>query len=346
VARPAPGPTAPDCTIVLKAPAKVNLFLSVGPLRRDGYHELLTLFEAVPLEDVVTVAVRPSPNGVWSIRARARVRGRAAGLPRDLENLAGRAAQLYTEALSARSQHGSVASVDIRIDKHIPVAAGLGGGSSDAAAVLRALQEHYGHPLTSAVLHETAAALGSDVLFFLSAGRAVGRSRGEVLSPVPVTRRLPLVLGLPSFGLSTPEVYRRFDRMAAGGGGPPAPAEAELGRLLEALAGGNLTEVAARLRNDLQAAALTLRPEVGRVIDILREAGCLAALVSGSGPSVFGLAPGAAEAEGIARRAHGMLPGALKGRVLFRPVLSPPPDPEGADREAANKSPARTYSLG
>ena len=327
---PVPEAAAQPGTLGVRAPAKINLFLAVGPLRPDGYHELLTLFEAVPLEDILTIKVRPAFDQSLSIRVRTRLRtagrGRRRGedLPKGIDNLAGRAARLYADAVSARGERALVARIEIHIEKHIPVAAGLGGGSSDAAAVLRAFQNHFGRVLDETSLLQTAAALGSDVPFFLSPGRAVGRSRGEDLTPVPAARGLPLVLGLPSFGLRTSEVYRRFDRVAVPPEAPLPPPAGGLDDLLAALTRGTLADIAVFLRNDLQPAALALRPEIDVVLRALREAGCLNALVSGSGPSVFGLAPRIEEAEGIADRAHRLLPPAMKSGVVFRPVMSAP----------------------
>lgn len=354
------------------APAKVNLFLAVGRRRPDGYHDLLTLFETIPLWDTVSVTVRPGASENWVFHARTQpgaavgaatgamtdsvtvaTEDKASGsLPQDLDNLAGRAAKLYVEELEAAARGGGSGKagpaapppgeIDIRLDKRIPVAAGLGGGSSDAAAVLRALQRCFGYPLNLAALDRVAATLGSDVPFFLAGGRAAGRSRGEILSPLPAEPRLPLVLGLPSFPLPTPEVYREFDRRATGAGagvdtardqagsgcsglGGPSGGQEGLATLVAALGSGDLRAVAAALRDDLQPAALALRPEIGPALDALREAGCLEATMSGSGPAVFGLAPDQAEAQAIADRARAVLPAALGGKYTFVACLSGAP---------------------
>lgn len=326
------------------APAKVNLFLAVGPRRSDGYHELVTLFEPVPLFDVVRVELEPSAEGrgdapCWEYRVRAAPPPTSPGLeiPPDLDNLAGRAAERFVAALresgaalrASGPAGGRGSVIRVNIAKRIPVAAGLGGGSSDAAAVLRALQRLFGHPLAPERLQALAASLGADVPFFLRAERAVGRGRGEKLQPVPVRRRLPLVLALPSFQLSTPDVYRRLDerrsrehrlddhRLDDG----TAPEEG-LAALLEHLAAHRLREAAAAMRNDLQEAALDLRPELGQVLGALRRAGSVGALVSGSGPTCFGLAPSLEAARQAARRAPDYLPADLKAGLTFLPVLS------------------------
>jgi len=342
------------------APAKVNLFLAVGPRRSDGYHDLLTVFETVPIRDLVEVEVRPTGlDRGWSYRVRPAGSARdqsvaAAGLPLDLDNLAGKAAARFVTAMPDRlgqagagaGQAGAGAGagqsrvgaaseivppgeISVTIDKRIPIAAGLGGGSSDAAALLRGLQRALGHPLAPETLLEVAGRLGSDVPFFLRGGRAVGRSRGEDLASLPREPRLPLVLGLPSFPLNTPDVYGEFDRLAqpdeAKSGGPLAAwarREEDLSVFLEVLAAGNLCGLAACLRNDLRAAAISLRPEIGSVLEALRRAGCLGAEVSGSGPSVFGLAPSLEAAADAARASRACLPAELRDLFIFRPVLS------------------------
>lgn len=329
------------------APAKVNLFLAVGPRRSDGYHDLLTVFETVPIRDLVEVEVRPTGlDRGWSYRVRPAGSARdqsvaAAGLPLDLDNLAGKAAARFVTAMMDRLEQGGAGQagaaseivppgeISVTIDKRIPIAAGLGGGSSDAAALLRGLQRALGHPLAPETLIEVAGRLGSDVPFFLRGGRAVGRSRGGDLASVPREPRLPLVLGLPSFPLNTPDVYGEFDRLArpgeAKGGGPLAAwtrREEDLSVFLEVLAAGNLSGLGACLRNDLRAAAISLRPEIGSVLEALRRAGCLGAEVSGSGPSVFGLAPSLEAAADAARASRACLPAELRDLFIFRPVLS------------------------
>lgn len=297
--------------VELLAPAKVNLFLAVGPRRPDGYHDLVTVFNAVSIGDRLEVTVRPSPDHAWRIEVSGgrRSAGSAVAhppggvtLPRDTDNLAGRAVALFAAAVGDRVPGQMVTVV---IDKRVPVAAGLGGGSSDAAAVLRWLNRHLGSPLDPVALGDLAARLGSDVPFFLHGGRAVGRGRGEAVTPWSGEPVLPLVVGLPDFPLSTPEVYRRFDALHSApdpgpGGEWLAAAEHGLQRLSDALAAGDLGRVAAALRNDLARPAASLRPEVETALDRLTRAGCLGAAVSGSGPTVFGLAASAEAAEAIA----------------------------------------------
>ena len=307
-----------------RAPAKVNLLLAVGPPRPDGYHPILTVFEAVPYYDDVEIAMRPKPPGEpWGFGAAAfRPDGSPLeAFPRNLDNLAARAAKVFVEARLGADRPCSVAPAEMLVTlvKRIPVSAGLGGGSSDAAAVLRALATHYGDPPDLPGLAGLAAGLGSDVPFFVFGGRAVGRSRGEDLTPLPRDPSLPLVLGLPSFPLRTPDVYREFDRQ-----GPDrwARREDDLSRLLDALTAGDLKRLAPCLRNDLEAAALALRPEIGEALAALRQAGCLAAQLSGSGPAVFGLAPSGQDVGRLAEAAQKALPARLADRMTFLGLCS------------------------
>lgn len=334
-------------TYRLSAPAKVNLFLTVGGRRADGYHEILTVFEPIPLADEVTVTIGSGSAGKWAVRVRPgpsvpRAPREPAPLPLDLDNLAGRAVIRYAhevESLHAASRSVTPAGVEIIIEKRIPIAAGLGGGSSDAAAVLWALQEHFGHPLDSLALRRVALDLGSDVPFFLYGERAIGRSRGEDLVPIPPEPGLPLVVGLPAFSLGTADVYRRHDclsaRGTAGASGrqdperPPSGTD-RVGLLREALAGGRMPEVARALHNDLEPAAVSLRPEIRLALETLRKAGCLAAIPSGSGPSVFGLAQDEKDLGSLAARAGEWLSGTSPGAYEFVAMVSGPgPDTPG-----------------
>jgi len=325
-----PGPCGVGAVTVEPACAKVNLLLAVGPPRPDGYHELVTLFETVSLRDEVTVEVSPSPDGSRSVRLALSPRGSAPAGP---DNLAVRAAESFFAATDRLGVGAPGVAVGILLRKRVPVAAGLGGGSSDAAAVLRALERLLGNPLGPARLAEVAAGLGSDVPFFLKGGRAAGRSRGETLEPFPAHPRLSLVLGLPSFGLRTPDVYREFDRLVDEGRATWEPAEARerrLSRLLDALASGDPDAVAAALSNDLEPAAVSLRPEVRLALEALRSAGCLAAVVSGSGPAVFGLARRLTEGRLMAARAQELLAcrtGGVRTPYRFKAVLSGSPGP-------------------
>ncbi|MDA2811222.1 4-(cytidine 5'-diphospho)-2-C-methyl-D-erythritol kinase [Nocardiopsis sp. RSe5-2] len=306
--------------VTVRAPAKVNLLLAVGPVREDGYHDLVNVFHAVSLFDEVTVRrADPGPAGagepVIDVHAAAGgLDAHLAGVPRDGDNLAARAARLVAREAGLSEER---ARVRIRIDKAIPVAGGMAGGSADAAAALLACDALFGAGLDAAALQALAAELGSDVPFPLLGGTAVGTGRGEVLEPVPSRGRFHWVFALSERGLSTPAVFGEYDRLR-----PDAPQPRGDAALTAALGAGDPPALAAALRNDLEPAALSLRPDLARTLDAGREAGALAGIVSGSGPTCAFLAPdadGAAEvAEALeksgtcerALTAHGDVPGA------------------------------------
>ena len=255
--------------VVVRAPSKVNLHLSVGDLRDDGYHELTTVFQALSLAD--TVAVVPAAE------LRVEVRGEdAAQVPSDHTNLVWQAAEMLAEA-SGRPPH-----VAITIDKGIPVAGGMAGGSADAAATLVALDELWSLGLTRLELDRYAARLGSDVPFCLHGGTALGTGRGEKLLPVLARNAFHWVLALAKDGLSTPAVFRELDRLRAAGD-PPRVDDPQA--LMQALAVGDAAALAPLLGNDLQAAALSLQPGLRRTLRAGVAAGALAGIVSGSGPT-------------------------------------------------------------
>ena len=295
--------------VVARAPAKVNAQLTVGPLRPDGFHELRTVYLAVSLFDTVTV--RPGEGlsvAVTGVDADA--------VPTDRRNLVWRAAELLAEHAGVR------ADASIAIAKSIPAAGGLAGGSADAAAALVALDELWGTRASRADLDRLAALLGSDVPFSLLGGVALGSGRGEQLSPVLAGTASHWVLGLAGDGLSTPAVYAELDRLRAAGTVPDGERLTTADPVIAALRSGPPAALAVALSNDLQAPALALRPELGRALRAATDAGALAALVSGSGPTVAALAPDeqtairlAAELAGAGvfrtvRAVHGPVPGA------------------------------------
>ncbi|MFW5416246.1 4-(cytidine 5'-diphospho)-2-C-methyl-D-erythritol kinase [Nocardiopsis sp. CNT-189] len=307
--------------MTVRVPAKVNLQLAVGPAREDGYHDLVNVFHAVSLLDEVTVReARPSAGGgATRVSVHGDIGSHLDRVPLGEDNLAARAARLV-----AREAGRPDVPVDIRIGKSIPVAGGMAGGSADAAAALVACDELWGTGLGLPRLLELAADLGSDVPFALLGGTAVGTGRGEVLTPLPSPGRFHWVFALSGEGLSTPAVFAEYDRLR-----PDAPEPQGDPALTAALAAGDARALAAALGNDLQAAALSLRPDLSRVLDAGLAAGALAGLVSGSGPTCAFLAGSAEEAAAVARAldasgtcertvaAYGDVPGA-------RPVRSRP----------------------
>jgi 4-diphosphocytidyl-2-C-methyl-D-erythritol kinase len=287
-------------TVTVRAPAKVNVHLGVGPLRPDGFHELRTVYLAVSLFDTVTVG----PGEGLSVSVSGE--GADGDVPTDRRNLVWRAGELLARHAGVR------ADAEIAIDKAIPAAAGLAGGSADAAAALVALDALWHTRASGTDLTDLAAQLGSDVPFSLHGGVALGTGRGEQLSPVLARGPWHWVLGIAGEGLSTPAVYRELDRLRADGrvpdGRPVAPADP----VISALRGESPDALAAALTNDLQAPALSLRPELRRALRAAADAGAAAALVSGSGPTVAALA----RDEDAAVR----LAAALAGAGVFRTV--------------------------
>ena len=289
--------------VTVRVPAKVNLQLSVGPPRGDGYHDLVTVFHAVSLFD--EVSVRPAE------RTSVVVTGEdAASVPAGRANLAARAARaLATASMRRRGK----AAVRIEIRKRIPVAAGLAGGSADAAATLVACNELWGAGLTQPELREVAASVGSDVPFALLGGTAIGQGRGEQLTAALAAGTYHWVLAFASGGLSTPEVYATCDRLRAARAaadrrdstGQAGPAEeADQPRLstelMAALRSGDPAAVGPLLNNDLQPAAVSLRPDLRRALNAGRDHGALGAMVSGSGPTCAFLAADARRARELA----------------------------------------------
>ena len=287
--------------VVARAPAKVNVHLGVGPPRADGFHELRTVYLAVSLFDTVTV--RPGEGLSLTVTGA----GMAADeVPVDRRNLVWRAAEL----LAAHA--GVTADAAVDLVKAIPTAGGLAGGSADAAAALVALDALWGTRASREDLLALAAQLGSDVPFSLLGGVALGSGRGEQVTPVLAGTRRHWVLGIATTGLSTPAVYAELDRLRAEGRVPPGEELAPVEPVMAALRSGPPAALGAALTNDLQAPALTLRPDLRRALRAVTEAGAVAALISGSGPTVAALAQD--------ERAAVRLAAGLAGAGIFRTV--------------------------
>ena len=272
----------------VRVPAKINLHLGVGPLRPDGYHELNTVYHAISLFD----ELRASPGDTLTLT----MEGEGAGeLALDESNLVIRAAR----ALAAHARVPAYARLHLR--KTIPLAGGLAGGSADAAAALLACDALWGTGVPREELADIGATLGSDVPFLLHGGTALGTGHGEVVSPVlarPTTWHW--VVAIADGGLSTPEVYRELDRLRAGPWPPNARENAD--ELMSALRQRRPEVLGAALGNDLQPAALALRPELADVLKAGYDAGAVAGLVSGSGPTCVFLATDGPHAERVAAR--------------------------------------------
>jgi len=271
---------ATDEAVHVRAPGKVNLFMRVGGVQSDGYHDVATAYQAVSLyEDV-----RAWPDDEFSVVFGGSIDTSA--LTTDASNLAIKAAKLLARTA------GVPGGVHLEIDKHVPIAGGMGGGSADAAATLVACDAMWGTALSKEELHALAAKLGADVPFALSGGTAIGTGRGDRLSPALATGSFHWVLAVAEFGLSTPGVYRELDRRRDEEPGfdrvesSPTVDTA----VLQALRAGDALLLADALHNDLQAAALGLAPGLGGILELGESHGALAGIVSGSGPTVAFLA--------------------------------------------------------
>jgi len=279
-ARRASGP------VRVRVPAKINLHLGVGPVRPDGFHELNTVYHAISLFD----ELRASPGDTLTLTMEGEGTG---GLALDESNLVIRAAR----ALAGHARVPAYARLHLR--KSIPLAGGLAGGSADAAAALLACDALWGTGVPREELADIGATLGSDVPFLLHGGTALGTGRGEAISPIlarPTTWHW--VVAIADGGLATPEVYRELDRLRGRGLAPAAPAGPA--DLMAALRQRSPQVLGAALGNDLQAAALSLRPELADVLKAGHAAGAVAGIVSGSGPTCVFLATDGAHAERVA----------------------------------------------
>ncbi len=275
-------------TVTVRAPAKINLHLGVGAPREDGFHPLVTVYQAVGLCDDVTVA--PAPG--WTLGVTVPDWIDVDAVPVTGDNIVDRAGRMLAD------HHGIASRASVSITKAIPVAGGMAGGSADAAAALVALDRLWQLQTSDDDLLALAARLGSDVPFALVGGTALGTGRGERVEPVPDPATWWWVAVPSAQGLSTPAVYRRFDELS-----PDTPAEPLGARaVLLALSTGDPEILAGALHNDLEAAALDLRPDLGDLLELGESSGALRGLVSGSGPTCLFLTEDADAAREVAGR--------------------------------------------
>ena len=324
--------------VSVSAPGKVNLFLALGAARPDGYHPLNTIFAQIGLSETVTVtplqslattapqsastapvssassapaqsdsapvAAQPAPSATAASASAAQTGGPRielaltrpdSNVPLDHTNLAYRAAQAVAQQAAQRGL--ATPDVHILLDKAVPVAGGMAGGSADAAATLKACNEFWQVGLSLEELAHLGAQLGADVPFGLYGGVALGTGRGDLIEPLKAAPGpYYWTFALQDEGLSTAAVFKHFDATVQA---PPA-ADMPPEQLLAALEAGDVAEVSRHIRNDLQATAIDLRPELGQLIDLAERAGALAAMVSGSGPTVAALSSSRAAAERVA----------------------------------------------
>ena len=260
-----------------RAPGKINVFLKVGALLEDGYHDVAIAYQAVSLyEDL-----RAYPADDFSVSVTGSVE--LSRVPTDARNIAIKAARLLARRTGFRG------GVRLEIDKHVPVTGGMGGGSADAAATLLACDTLWGTALPREEMLHLAAELGADVPFAFTGGTAIGTGRGDQLSPALAKGQFQWVLALADFGLSTPEVYSELDRHRDRNSQDifPAPVAPTVeANVLQALRAGDPHMLAECLYNDLQAPALHLEPSLAAVLELGERTGALAGIVSGSGPTV------------------------------------------------------------
>ena len=272
--------------IRMRTNAKVNLFLRVLGLRADGYHEIETILHGIKLSD--DIEIQPAATGRIDIDM-SFADGLAGELPRVEDNIVSMVANLLVE------RGADNAGLHVRLTKRIPIGAGLGGGSGNAAGVLVALNELWGTDIAPDELLRLAGDVGADVPFCISGGTALATGRGDEITPLPGPGDMTFVLGLSSEPLYTRDVYSRWEpdesREAVGS----AP-------ITLALGGGDIGEIASLLHNDLEPAIFSIRPELAEKKEALVEAGALGAAVTGSGPTVFGVAASPDHAEDIASR--------------------------------------------
>ncbi|NYF10032.1 4-diphosphocytidyl-2-C-methyl-D-erythritol kinase [Leifsonia sp. AK011] len=270
------GKAAP-AMIHTRAPGKINVFLKVGALLDDGYHDVAIAYQAVSLyEDI-----RAYPASDFSVSVTGTVE--LSRVPTDGSNIAIRAARL----LAART--GYRGGVRLEIDKHVPVTGGMGGGSADAAATLLACDALWGTGMPRDEMLSLAAELGADVPFAFTGGTAIGTGRGDQLSPALAQGQFQWVLAAADFGLSTPAVYRELDLHRQRHSQDIFPAQIAPSvdaNVLQALRAGDAHMLAECLHNDLQAPAIHLEPSLAGVLELGERNGALAGIVSGSGPTV------------------------------------------------------------
>ena len=303
VGAPAVSVSAPAVSV--SAPGKVNLFLALGAARPDGYHPLNTVFAQIglsetvtvtPLQSLATTAPHPAPAAqTGGPRIELALTRPDNNVPLDHTNLAYRAAQAVAQQAVQRGL--ATPDVHILLDKAVPVAGGMAGGSADAAATLKACNEFWQVGLSLEELAQLGAQLGADVPFGLYGGVALGTGRGDLIEPLKAAPGpYHWTFALQHKGLSTAAVFKHFDATVQA---PPA-ADMPPKQLLAALEAGDVAQVSRHIRNDLQATAIDLRPELGQLIDLAKKAGALAAMVSGSGPTVAALSASRAVAERVA----------------------------------------------
>ena len=267
-------------------PAKINLTLKVVDKREDGYHDLETIMQSINIQDVLNLTLLPRGLEVKSNHPQ---------VPLGADNLVYKAASLL------RERYAPTAGASVYIEKNIPLAAGLAGGSADAAGVIRGLNHLWNLGLSRDEMAVAASEIGSDVVFCLQGGTALARGRGELVSPLPGLKDRWMVVVKPPFEISTASVYRAY-RLDKPGEGPLTQ------EMIEAIGSSDLVKIAENLFNDLEKVTIAWYPEIEGIKQEMRASGALGALMSGSGPTVFGLVESREQALSIAGRFAGRYP--------------------------------------
>ena len=254
-----------------KAWAKLNISLDVTERRADGYHNMVMVMQTVSLSDEVSIRL----NNAGTVRACSNL----SFIPGDERNLAVRAALRYLREIGCESQ-----GIDITLDKHIPVGAGMGGGSSDAAAVLRALNLMYGRPLSMAELERISGDVGSDVPFCISGGTSLAKGRGEELTVLPPLPPCRFIICKPDFSVSTPELFKKLDQISL-------RIHPDTAGIVSALGRGELKEICRRMYNVFEDVEDRRLRKISEIKNMLLDFGALGAVMTGTGSAVFGVFP-------------------------------------------------------
>ena len=267
-------------TVTKKAYAKVNLGLDIVGLREDGYHLVKMIMQTIDLFDVLTFQPAERPGIFLKISEKSTIPD-VADVPTDGRNLIVKAAGRILEKAGIPD-----AGVEILLEKHIPMAAGMAGGSTDCAAALRGVAELMGLDLGEKELAEIGVSLGADVPYCLMGGTALSEGIGEVLTPLPALPPCGFLIVKPEFGASTKEVYGAYDRLM-----PEEIQHPDIDGMTEALKQGDLSGVAARLGNVLEPVTVAMHPQIRTIEDLIRRSGVKDTIMTGSGPTVFGILP-------------------------------------------------------
>lgn len=265
-----------------KTPAKINLLLSILKRRLDNYHEIETIFQAVSLFDVLTIDYRESND------LRIRIKSNSTEMPTDSSNLVYKASELFFKKTKTK------ADITIKIEKNIPMTAGLGGGSSDAASTLNALNKINNYPLDKNEIKKIAYKLGADVNFFINSGTALGKGIGDILEPLPSPNFGVVLLKPKNVYIKSGWAYEKYAALSI------KPALKRSFEMIEGIKNNDLNLITKNMFNSLEYAVFKEYPDLKRYKDLLVSHGCLSSMLSGSGPTIFGITETEEQAKNIA----------------------------------------------